>query len=72
MASPNVPFDQLTPEAKRKLRQQNPDAFPLRDNRPAKDIDRYRDDDSASKKIRTRKEISASSGTRTEIPMGLY
>lgn len=39
----NVPFDQLTPEAKRQFRKQNPDAFPLRDRRPAQDVDRFTD-----------------------------
>jgi hypothetical protein len=41
MAIPNVPFNQLPKDAQRRVRRENPDAFPLRDNRPGRDVDRF-------------------------------
>jgi hypothetical protein len=48
MAVPNVPFNQLPKEAQRRIRRENPDEFPLRDTRPARDVDVYRDESSTS------------------------
>jgi hypothetical protein len=48
MAIPNVPFNQLDKETQRRVRRENPDAFPLKDTRPARDVDVYRDTSSTS------------------------
>jgi hypothetical protein len=48
MASPNVPFNQLPKEAQRRVRRENPESFPLKDTRPARDVDTYRDTTSTS------------------------
>ncbi len=39
----NVPFDQLPKEAQRRVKKENPQDFPLRDRRPAQDVDRFTD-----------------------------